>query len=945
MKLLRFALAFILCIGAAFSLSACMKEEDYYTKAEVDALIAELNTALASKEEACNAKISALRDEYEAKVAELEAADAENAEAIAALEAEYAEKVAELEAADALTAEALAALTTKYEKDLADLLAADEANADAIADLTATYEAKVEELEAADALTAEALAALTTKYEKDLADLLAADEANADAIASLTATYEAKVEELEAADALTAEALAALTTKYEKDLADLIAADEANADAIAALEAEYAEKVAELEATDALTAEALATLTAKYEKDLADLLANDEENADAIADLTAIYESKVSELEAADALTAEALATLTAKYEKDLADLIAADEVNADAIANLKATYEAKIAEIEAEYAEKFASVNALISALQEADLDNVRRIAILEAQMEALLSKHEHTYGTWISFSGNESVNCENRLYYRICTECNVIEWKSGSQEDHDFDSVTTPPTCTATGYDTLTCKLCGKKEIANEKTDLVAHEFNTEYSTNNSFHWLECKNCDEITGKTEHTTDDSGYCTVCDEPVGSTVGLTYALSEDENYAIVTGYTGTSTRVIIAAEYNGLPVRTIYDSAFGNCNITSVIIPDSVTSIGNYAFYGCESLTGVYINDISAWCAISFGDFNANPLNYAGNLYLNGELVTNLVIPDGVTSIGKYAFSYCTSLTSVTIPDSVTSIGAYAFRGCKSLTSVTIPDSVTSIGNYAFDGCDNLKYNEYGNAYYLGNVDNPYVVLVKAKNTDITSVTIHENTRVIYYKAFYECSSLTSVSIPDSVTSIGSSAFYECTSLTSVTIPDSVTSIGDYAFEDCTSLTSVTIPDSVTTIGNSAFYGCESLTGVYINDISAWCAISFGNVNANPLNYAGNLYLNGELVTNLVIPDGVTSIGDYAFYGCTSLTSVTIHDSVTSIGVNAFCDCTSLTSVTIPDSVTSIGNHAFFRCTSLTDITVNTNNTNYKPEMVRIGE
>ena len=171
-------------------------------------------------------------------------------------------------------------------------------------------------------------------------------------------------------------------------------------------------------------------------------------------------------------------------------------------------------------------------------------------------------------------------------------------------------------------------------------------------------------------------------------------------------------------------------------------------------------------------------------------------------------------------------------------------------------------------------------------------------------------------------------VTSIGSDAF-KYSSLTSVTIPNSVTSIGSYAFESCYSLTSVNIPNSVTSIGDGAFQGCHGLTSVTISDITAWLSISFAGSESNPLCYAHHLFLNGEEVKDLTIPNSVTSIGDYTFHGCSSLTSVTIPNSVTSIGNSAFSFCSNLTSVTIPSSVTSIGGYAFQRCSSLTSVTI----------------
>ena len=425
------------------------------------------------------------------------------------------------------------------------------------------------------------------------------------------------------------------------------------------------------------------------------------------------------------------------------------------------------------------------------------------------------------------------------------------------------------------------------------------------------------------------------------------------------------------------IPSTVVYENAYGErsehsvvelidfrgSKITSIIIPNTVSSIGYELFSGCKSLTSVTIpNSVKSIEAYAFSSCT--------NL-------TNLTIPSSVTSIGDSAFYDCSSLTRVTIPDCVTSMGDNVFKGCSGLTSVIIGSRVKTISNSAFYNCSSLK-----------------------------SLTIKDGVRNIGYSAFYSCNGLTSVIVPNSVTNIEGGAFWGCSGLTKMTLPfvgasrtascntgDShfchifgryrracsgmtgvqysssgvhnssyqyyipsalrevlitdITEIGDDAFLNCSGLTNVTIPDSVTKIGCYSFSGCSGLTNMSIpNSVTSIGAYAFSHCSGltgklripNSITNIGYSAFGGCLTGSLTIPNSMTCIPPGAFYGCSGLTSVTIPRSVKSIWRDAFCGCRGLTGVTIPDSVTGIGRNAFVSCTGLTDVII-------PPSVIIIGD
>ena len=430
---------------------------------------------------------------------------------------------------------------------------------------------------------------------------------------------------------------------------------------------------------------------------------------------------------------------------------------------------------------------------------------------------------------------------------------------------SITIPNSVTSIGnYAFEYCESLTSITIPNSVTSIGNYAFR------------DCTGLTSITIPNSVTSISDGAFYYCTGLTSITIPNSVTSISDDAFRDCTGLTSVTipnsvTSIGSRAFYNctGLTSVTIPNSVTSigsdafcySTGLTNITIPNSVTSIGSSAFYYCTGLTSITVDkDNKNYCNDEYGVlYNKSKTQLIQ--YPVGNRRKTFNIPNSVTSIGEYAFSYCTGLTNITIPSRVTSIGNWAFCGCTGLTNITIPNSVTSIGNWAFCGC-----------------------------TGLTSITIPNSVTSISDGAFYYCTGLTSITIPNSVTSIGDSAFYYCTSLTNITIPSSVTSIGDSAFSYCTGLTNITIPNSVTSIGSRAFYYCTGLTNITIPN----SVMSIG--------YQAFYECTG--LTGVTIPNSVTSIGGYAFSYCTGLTSITIPNSVTSIGEYAFYGCSILKDV-----------------------------------------
>lgn len=435
---------------------------------------------------------------------------------------------------------------------------------------------------------------------------------------------------------------------------------------------------------------------------------------------------------------------------------------------------------------------------------------------------------------------------------------------------------------------------------------------------------NCTNLTSMSLPDSINSIGCWVFDY-----TGIFNNLNNWENGILYIGHYLIAANIEITGEYivkDG--TRCIAGNAFANCDLTSIIIPDSVINIGTGTFQQCSNLVSVVL---------------PSNLTHIGTMaFVSCESLTDIIIPDSVTQIDESAFSDCYSLAKINIPNGVKSIGEDAFISCESLTNVNIPESVENIGSGAFSHCTSITefYVDKGNNYYaseegvLFNRDKTTLIAYPAGDLQ-NKYIIPESITVIGNDAFSSCINLSDIKIPNSVTRIGSGAFMKCSNLEEIIIPNGISSINYMTFAGCSNLINVTIPASVVSFGNDVFNNCESLTNIYVDE-NSWCYSSVDGVLFNKDKTELIAYPAGKSQYEYTVPDNVTSIYTSAFRYCNNLTNVIIGNTVKEIGYNAFEYCDNLTNVILGDNVTEIGERAFEGCVKLTDIDVNENNPNY---------
>lgn len=475
------------------------------------------------------------------------------------------------------------------------------------------------------------------------------------------------------------------------------------------------------------------------------------------------------------------------------------------------------------------------------------------------------------------------------------AIQNSQRCKHEHTYQQTVYEPGCEHHGYYYERCGTYGCDEILGEgELPALGHDFSNPYISNDLYHWKTCNRCEVAEGGEAHTPDESGIqCTVCLRYMDHSSSIQYTYSDDKSYVIITGYTGHDQELVLPTTINGIPVKAIKSSAFRkNYTITSLVIPEGITEIGSYAFYDCTCIFKVTLP--SSIKTIGTGAFDkCNNLQY---VYIDSIYSwMNISFADYNSNplcYGAYLYTNNEPFSEFISDENITSIGDYAFYNCKSLTKVVLNEDIKSIGKEAFRECS------------------------------VTELEVYCDASLIERSTFLFVYPPTITATNDSINVIYSDDRFD--RIENLTLLDGE----QFHWGRFKSLKSLTLPSSITKMVGPQYTSSYHLSDLYIEDLSAWLNIEFESANDNPLRMDNiTLYFGGKPVTEVILPEGMTEIKPYTFYNLKQLEKVVILDSVTAIGEYAFFRCENLKKLTLGKNLEVIGKSAFYGCKSLTEL------------------